>query len=74
MSKFDDGATMYNHSRGRFTEEEIPSTRTAVDRGKLKARAAKGDEPAKRALHEWAKARDEAILAEARARQAYGDA
>ena len=44
------GASMWRHSRGRYTEDEIPAANTKVARGKLTARAARGDEPAKEAL------------------------
>lgn len=44
------GARAYRQQHKRLREEELPSTDTEVQRGRLMARAAAGDKAAKRAL------------------------
>ena len=68
------GRKLFRHSRGQYAEGEIPSTRTAVQRARLRRAAAKGDKAAVQALAEYARERNERIKAELdQARQAAGD-
>ena len=58
------GARLFRHTRGQYAEGEIPSTRTAVQRARLRRAAANGNLPAQQALADYARERNERIKAE----------
>lgn len=49
----EEGARRYRHSRGHYTDDERNAADTALQRGRLTRRAAKGDKAARQALADW---------------------